>query len=148
MATHPAIENARRQLEVVRSATGTPVTFRGDTYLVRVATVSGAQAGQTGVPREGLRQFIANTVPTAFKFNASDFQPATDEPLPETGEFVVHTGFAYEITAVSADIESEEAFSIRCQALKAVYPTLSRPVVGRLTSTMGSLTLSSSGTVV
>lgn len=123
MAFLPAIANARRQIEAFRSQTGITVRFRETDYIVRSSEISGSMAGQAGVDRGTLDQFIGNTAPRVFSFNASEFAPNADEDLPEVGEFIECFGWAYQITHTDADAQGDDAFSIRCYALKAIYPT-------------------------
>lgn len=122
---NPHNENGRRQLERYRSNTsGTPVTFRGVTLFARAEEVSGAEAGQQGVERGDLKQFVANTDPHVIKFNASDFAPWVDRALPDIGERIVYSGWVYEITAVTPDTANYSAFGIRCAVLKMIYPSV------------------------
>lgn len=142
----PFLANARRQLEAVRTVTGVPVTFRGGTYYVRSGEVSGAETGQQALSREFLGRFVANADPRFFKFNAADFSPNTDVPLPEPREFVTYLGWAYEITGVTADAHGEDAFAIRCLANKAVYPTETY-TFAESAPTLAGVTLSATATV-
>ncbi len=125
-----ATENARLQLEAFRTAqSGTPVVFRGETLYARVEDVAGAKAGEQGVPRGGLSQYIADTVPKAFIFNFSDFAPNTDRQLPDVEsetepEYIGYLGWSYMITAVTANTAGGgdgTAFGIVCFGLKSIF---------------------------
>lgn len=120
----PGIVNAKRQLQRFRTEqVASDVVFRGETLRAGVFPVTGAKAGQQGLDRGSLDQFIANAVPLVFKFNPEDFAPESTRPLPDIREYIGFEGKSYEITGVQTDPAGNEAFSIRCHTLRAIYPT-------------------------
>jgi hypothetical protein len=149
MSSDVVAVNARRQLEDFRlTRSGTKINFRGTTFYAFTSEVSGAETGQAALPREFLGRFTANSDPRLFKFNASHFTPVTTRPLPEPREFITYLGWSYEIVAVTADTAGrEEAFGIRCYAMKAVYPTESY-LFAELAATQSGNTVVATGTVV
>jgi hypothetical protein len=112
-----------KTLKVFQKLTGQTVTFNGVDYtLINTEQVSGALAGEQGVPRLGLGVDIASTAPRLFVFSPFDFAPYTDVAPPQNGNFLVWCGWNYRVTNPDLSNMSTDTLGILIYALRAIEP--------------------------
>jgi hypothetical protein len=108
--------------DYLRREIGQTVTFNGVDYLVTTEQVSGALAGEQGVPRVGLGVDIASTAPRVFVFSPFDFVPYTAVAPPQNGNILVWCGWNYRVTAPDLENMSTDTIGILIYALRAIIP--------------------------
>jgi len=115
-------QQMQRISDKFRKREGTPVVFKGATYYVTTEEVSGAKAGEQGVPRAGLGANIAATSPRVFVFSATAFKPYTAVDPPVNGDIIVFHSWDYYVTHPDVEDTSTDTTSILIYALRQIGP--------------------------